>query len=102
MLVMAATSRRITTKSFYEWPEVLRKEFSPVFDENNDHVVHAYCITCKANVQKIKQRYQGKLVEDVIKYGEQGIFIYYLLIVNFTGIYLDSHDSRRCFYENQT
>ena len=65
-------SKLLTKVAFLKWPEDLRKNLTPTYNAEDTHVIHAYCSVCKHHVQRIRQCYSGKLVNDVVTYGEKG------------------------------
>ena len=59
-------SKKITKWAFLAWPENIRKQPQITHNEEAAHVIHIQCIVFKNNVNKIKEKYAGKLVTNVI------------------------------------
>ena len=59
-------SKKITRSVFLPWLEKSSLKLETI------HVIHPQCILCKSNVKKLKGKYTGKLVTDVVSYGENG------------------------------
>ena len=69
---MASSKKCISKAAYLRWPENIRKNYEFSFNDSGDKVIHALCKVCKLNICKIKERYAGKLVDDVVKYGTEG------------------------------
>ena len=66
--------RKNNKSAFLKWPESLVKNLELTCSAENRHVIHVKCKICKKNVQKIKQFYGEKILDDAINNGENTVF----------------------------
>ena len=83
MASSTATKTKTVTKNVYlkKWPEAIRNTFTPTYDEDDLHVIKLKCNVCYKHVDTIKNKYSGKIVDDVITYGLNGST--HILLPNF-------------------
>ena len=62
--------KTVTLKTFKTWEPNLRDNFDVTVRDGT--IIKAVCKVCNENCNKIKATYKGKVVEDVVKYGQNG------------------------------
>ena len=69
---MESSQKTVSRKAWLEWPDEIKKEYKFTFDETDPEVIHAKCTTCERFIDRIRSCYVGKLVNDVVTYGQSG------------------------------
>ena len=64
--------KTVSLAAFKNWESELQENFE--MEEEDGRVVKLICNVCKdfADTLKLKSRYKGKVIEDVVKYGKHG------------------------------
>ena len=90
---MSSSTKHITKGAYLKWLCAIKDNLDVTYNSEGTHVVHAYCCICKVNIDKTKQLYQGKIFDDVVKYGLEGTW--WMLKSNFER-HMNSTGHKKC------
>ena len=87
------SSKTISRSALQRWPPELLENYEFEYDDPNEKAIKATCIVCNKHYKKFQAQFKGKVVQDVVNYGENGTT--YLLKPNLER-HLSSEGHRKC------
>ena len=67
-----ASSKTISRSALQHWLQELLENYEFEYDDPNEKAIKATCIVCNKHYKKFQAQFKGKVVQDVVNYGENG------------------------------